>query len=83
MTKYVIIGGSVGGIGAVEAIRSVDPIGAITVVSDEVFPQYSRPMIAELLSGDTTLERMKYRNDLLWENYNVETLTGRRAVSLI
>jgi NAD(P)H-nitrite reductase large subunit len=82
VTKYAIIGGSVGGIGAVEAIRGVDPIGDITVISDEAFPQYSRPMIAEFLCEDTTLEKMKYRNDQLWENYNVQALTGKRAVSL-
>jgi NADPH-dependent 2,4-dienoyl-CoA reductase/sulfur reductase-like enzyme len=46
MSKYVIIGGSVGGIGAVEAIREVDPVGELTVISEEPFPQYSRPMIS-------------------------------------
>ena len=35
MQKYVIIGGSAGGIGAIEAIREVDPVGSIVVISDE------------------------------------------------
>mgnify|MGYP000144317746 CR=1 FL=1 len=35
MPKYVIIGGSAGGIGTVEAIREVDPVRSITVISEE------------------------------------------------
>lgn len=82
MSKYVFIGGSAGGIGAVEAIRELDPVGTITVVSEEPFPQYSRPMIADYLSGEATLEKMKYRDDYFWEKNRVQALTGIKAVSL-
>jgi len=80
--KYVIVGGSAGGIGAVEAIREVDPISTITVISGEPFPQYSRPMIADFLSGEAALKKMKYRDDDFWEKNRVELLAGREAVSL-
>jgi len=43
MSKYVIIGGSAGGIGAVEAIREVDPMGELTVISEEPFPSIPAP----------------------------------------
>lgn len=79
MPKYVIIGGSAGGIGAVEAIREVDPIGTLTVISDEPVPQYSRPMISEYVSKEATVDTMKYRDDQFWRNNNVQTLTGRTA----
>ncbi|MDH5440367.1 MAG: FAD-dependent oxidoreductase [Candidatus Bathyarchaeota archaeon] len=82
MSKYVIVGGSAGGIGAVEAIREVDPIGTIVVISEEPFPQYSRPMIADFLSGEVILEKMKYRGDLFWEKNEIRALTGNKAVSL-
>jgi len=82
MSKYVIIGGSVGGIGAVEAIREVDPVGELTVISEEVFPQYSRPMISEYVSREATLETMKYRGDQFWKKNNVQALTGRRAMNI-
>jgi NAD(P)H-nitrite reductase large subunit len=82
MTKYVIIGGSAGGIGAVEAIREVDPMGELTVISEEPFPQYSRPMISEYVSREATLETMKYRDDQFWKKNNVQTLTGRTAVNI-
>ncbi len=82
MPKYVIVGGSAGGIGAVEAIREMDPVGTIAVVSEENFPQYSRPMIGDFLSGEATLEKIKYRDDLFWERNKVQGLTGRKAVGL-
>lgn len=82
MSKYVIIGGSVGGIGAVEAIREVDPVGELTVISEEPFPQYSRPMISEYVSNEATLETMKYRGDQFWKKNNVQALTGRTAVNI-
>jgi NAD(P)H-nitrite reductase large subunit len=82
MSKYVIIGGSVGGIGAVEAIREVDPVGELTVISEEPFSQYSRPMISEYVSREATLERMKYRSDEFWKENNVHALTGRTAVKI-
>jgi NAD(P)H-nitrite reductase large subunit len=82
VSKYVIIGGSVGGIGAVEAIREVDPVGELTVISEEVFPQYSRPMISEYVSREATMETIKYRGDQFWKENNVQALTGRRAINI-
>ena len=82
MSKYVIIGGSVGGIGAVETIREVDPVGKLTVISEEPFPQYSRPMISEYVSREATLETIKYRSDQFWKKNNVQALTGRTAVNI-
>jgi len=82
MPKYVIIGGSAGGIGAVEAIRQVDPVGTLTVISEETVPQYSRPMISEYVSREATLDSMKYRGDQFWKSNNVQTHTGRTAVKI-
>src|SRR3989304_2708934 len=82
MSKYVIVGASAAGIGAVEAIREVDPAGAITVISEEPCPQYSRPMISDLVRGKANFEKMKCREDEFWEKNDVQALTGRTAVSL-
>jgi len=82
MPKYVIVGASAAGIGAVEAIREVDPVGTITVVSEEACPQYSRPMISDLVSGKANFEKMKCRDDQFWAKNGVQALTGRTAVSL-
>ena len=82
MSKYVIVGASAAGIGAVEAIREVDPAGSITIISEEHIPQYSRPMISDLVSGKATFEKMKWRSDNFWEDHRVQTVTGETAVRL-
>src|SRR3990170_7282191 len=82
MSKYVIVGASAAGIGAVEAIREVDPVGTITVISEEAYPQYSRPMISDFVSGKANLEKIMCREDSFWKKNEVQALTGKKAVSL-
>jgi len=82
MPKYVIVGASAAGIGAVEAIRDVDPAGSITVISEEQSPQYSRPMISDFVSGKATFQKMMCREDDFWKVKNVQALTGRKAITL-
>lgn len=82
MPKYVIVGASAAGIGAVEAIREVDPVGTIAVISDEECPQYSRPMISDLVSGKADFGKMMCREHGFWEKNNIQALTGRTATGL-
>src|SRR3989304_5806982 len=82
MSKYVIVGASAAGIGAVEAIREVDPAGTITVISEEPCPQYSRPMISDFVSGKATFQKMMCREDDFWKENGVQALTGRTATCL-
>ena len=82
MSKYVIVGASAAGIGAVEAIREVDPVGTVTVISEEQCPQYSRPMISDLVSDKANFDKIMCREDKFWEKNDVQALTGRTAVSL-
>jgi NAD(P)H-nitrite reductase large subunit len=82
MAKYLIVGASAAGIGAVEAIREVDPVGTITVISDESCAHYSRPMISDLVSGKADVQKMKCRTDDFWKENNAEAHLGKKAVSL-
>jgi NAD(P)H-nitrite reductase large subunit len=50
--NYVIVGTGVAGIAAIEAIRSVDASGAITLIGDDPHGYYSRPGLAYYLSGE-------------------------------
>jgi NADPH-dependent 2,4-dienoyl-CoA reductase/sulfur reductase-like enzyme len=50
--RYTIIGSGVAGIAAIEAIRSVDTAGEITLISDEPYGFYSRPGLAYYLTGE-------------------------------
>jgi len=81
-SKYVIIGNSAGAIGAAEAIRSVDEKGTLLIVSDEPYPAYSRPLIAEHLYKGSSIDRMSYRPADFYEKNNIRTILGRKATAL-
>jgi nitrite reductase (NADH) large subunit len=50
--RYAIIGSGVAGIAAIEAIRSVDGSGEITLIGDDPYGYYSRPGLAYYLTGE-------------------------------
>ena len=77
--KYVIIGNSAARIACVEGIRSADAEGEITIVSDEPFAAYGRPLISYYLLGATDRQRMLYRPADFYEKNRVRTLLGARA----
>ena len=77
--RYIIIGNSAAGIGAVEGIRKLDKLGEIIVITDESYHTYSRPMISYLLCGKTTEEKMKYRNNQFYTENNCTLLLNTRV----
>ncbi len=81
-TKYLIVGNSAGGVGAAEAIREVDKRGKITIISDEPYPTYSRPLIAQHLAEGRPLERMLYRPVGFYDENNILVMLGQKATSL-
>ena len=80
--KYLIVGNSAGGIGAVEAIREVDKVGTMAIISDEPYPVYSRPLISEYLAEKYSLERMLFRPADFYEKNCVEAILGQRVTQL-
>lgn len=80
--KYVIIGNSAAGIGAIEAIREVDGEGAILLISEEPYPAYSRPLISEYLAGERDLDGILYRPRNFYERYRVQAALGKSATRL-
>jgi len=81
-TKYLIIGNSAGGIGAAEAIREADKVGTITIVSDEPYHVYSRPLISEYLSEKCPLARMLFRPPDFYEKNNIQAILGQKVTGL-
>jgi NAD(P)H-nitrite reductase large subunit len=88
--KYIIIGNSAAGIGAVEGIRQVDKQSEITIISNEPYHTYSRPLISYLLLGKTTEEKMKYRGGSFYKDNNASLVhaivtgidAGKKQVAL-
>ena len=82
MAKYVIVGASAAGVGAVEAIREVDTTGTITMITDEACAYYSRPMISDLVSGKADLQKMKCKTGDFFVKYGAEVLTSKKVTAL-
>ena len=80
---YVIVGGSAAGINAIEAIRSVDKEGRITLISDEEFSLYSRCLITYFIAGTIAEDKLKYRSSDFYEKEKVDDILGVRATKLV
>lgn len=80
--KYVLIGNSAAAVGAVEAIRQVDPQNPIAIISDEPHHAYSRPLISYLLGGLVDESRMPYRPHDFYTRNRVETMLGTEVVQV-
>ena len=77
--SYVILGNGVAGVHAAETIRQLDPNGKITMISDEVFPPYCRPMISMVLEGSLPPEKLPIRPSSFYEEFKIEPVLGNRV----
>ncbi len=81
--NYVIIGNGTAAVGAIEGIRSVDKTSPITVISEEPYHVYGRPLISYMLLGKTTEEKMlQYRPTDFYEVNHVTTMLGKKVVKI-
>ena len=80
--KYVIIGNSYSGLSCADAIRRFDKTGEITIISDEPYKAYARPLISYYLEGKTTDETIWYKDDDYYEKNNYKTLLGKKVISV-
>lgn len=80
--RYVIVGNSTAGLSAAEAIRSIDKRGEVTVVSDEPYQAYSRPLITYWLSGKADNAMMHYKGGTFYKDLNVNLMLGKKAVKI-
>ncbi len=81
-TRYLIIGNSAGGIGAAEAIRQIDREGALTIISEEPYPAYSRPLISKYLAREHTLEGILFRPFDFYDQNNILFIPGKKVTCL-
>ena len=77
--KYSIIGNGVAGICAAETIRQLDRDGEITLIGDETFLPYSRPMISLVLDGSIPPEKLPIRSSGFYDDLNITPVLGDRV----
>ena len=80
--KYLIIGNSAGGIGAIEAIRKIDKDGSMAVISDEIHHTYGRPLISYYLANEIEFDKIFYRPSDFYEKNSVDALLGKRVMRI-
>ncbi|MFQ5818928.1 MAG: NAD(P)/FAD-dependent oxidoreductase [Candidatus Heimdallarchaeota archaeon] len=81
--ELVVLGNSTSAIAAIESFREIDENSNITIVSNEAWTApYSRPLIAEYLSGEKTYEEILYRPETFYEEKNIIKLDGLEAVQI-
>ncbi len=80
--RYLIVGNSAAAVGAIEAIRRVDTIGSIAVISEEPHFAYSRPLISLYLVAEADADDLSYRPDNFYKEWNVDTILGARAKAI-
>jgi len=80
--RYVIIGNGPAGVGAAEAIRNVDAHGEITIVGEEPYHVYSRPLIAHYVAGEVTEPEMAFRPPDFYQSKGIVARLGVKATGL-
>lgn len=81
--KYIIIGGSAAGISCAEAIRNVDKEGEIVLISDEMYPLYSRCLITYSLAKTIEEDKIKFKPDNFFEENKITALLGVKAEKIV
>ncbi len=80
--KYVIIGNGAAGIQAAETIRQFDSEGSITMIGDETFPPYCRPMISLALEGSVDRNKLPVRGEGFYDDLKIRAVLGKRVTGI-
>jgi nitrite reductase (NADH) large subunit len=80
--KYIIIGNGIAGIHAAETIRQMDSDSGITMIGDETYLPYCRPMISLVLEGIIPPEKLAIRKGDFYEKLKIEPVLGNRVTHI-
>ncbi len=80
--KYLIIGNSGGGVGAMEAIREIDKDGSLAVISDEEHHVYGRPLISYYLADEIDYDKIFYRPVDFYEKKGIDPILGKKVLKI-
>src|SRR3546814_17536880 len=78
---FVIVGASLAGLRAAEALRSRGFDGRVVLIGEERHAPYERPPLSKaVLHGTVGLDSLTLRTD--WDDIDVEFIAGDRAVDI-
>jgi NAD(P)H-nitrite reductase large subunit len=80
--QYVILGNGTAATEATEAIRQRDVKGKISVISEEKYANYSRPLISYLLGRKIARKDLPFRKSSFYRDNQVKLILNRKATKL-
>jgi 3-phenylpropionate/trans-cinnamate dioxygenase ferredoxin reductase component len=81
--RIVVVGAGQAAAQAIDTLRKKGHTGSITVVGDEPLPPYQRPPLSKkFLAGTFERDRLIIRHDAFYDEHNIDTRWGRKAVEL-
>jgi len=83
MTNYLIVGNGVAGLRAAEVVRRKDKNAKITILSDEPYPFYYRPQLADYVGGLVKEASLWARGRDFYEKQKITTILGKRAKAVV
>ena len=76
---YLILGNGAAGISAAEAIRQRDKTGSITMISNEIYSTYNRPMLTKSIMADLNADQIAVHETSWYKENRVFQILGRRV----
>jgi nitrite reductase (NADH) large subunit len=80
--RYVIIGNSAAGLAGAETIRRLLPQAPISIISDEPYPPYCRPLLTYLLGGIIQEKALWLKAEDYYQRWQFTPILGKRVVQV-
>ena len=78
--RFVIIGNSAAGLAGAETIRRLQAPASITIISDEPYPAYCRPLLTYLLGGSIKEKDLWLKAADYYQRWQFNPVLGKRVV---
>lgn len=80
--KYVIVGSSIAAVSAIKSLRKADADGSLAVISEELNPTYSRPLIYEFLCKKMKEKELTFCEEDFFNLFKIEPILGVKALTI-
>lgn len=80
--KFVVIGNGIAGLNAAKEIRNRNKTASITMVTNEPYMSYNRPMLTKTLLAGVTAKQLVVEDQQWYEQNNIEVMLSEEVKSL-